>query len=91
MEHHKRFRDSASLSRKALRQAGTLGVHENLIGSILIASYWLSDGTVLGPRKLKLRTFHAGAILAFFTSYFATIRASGLFSNVWKPSSSAPG
>ena len=33
----------------------------------------------LWPRKLKLRTFHAGAILAFFTSYFfTTSRAFGI-------------
>jgi hypothetical protein len=41
-------------------------------------------------RRLKLRTFHAGIVLGFFTSYLLPFVQS-VFSNVWKPSSSAPG
>src|SRR5262249_57982827 len=38
-------------------------------GKYVYAKHPISYMAALWPRKLKLRTFHAGAILAFFTSY----------------------
>ena len=38
--------------------------------------------TVLWPRRLKLRTFHAGFILAFFTSYLLSCVQSVFFRTI---------